>query len=82
MAGNNDLLIFSCGIDEFSETQIVNAVNQTNYLVDNLVVNIMAANRMFASQVNPFQSPVLSQNQSSTHFYALSGFAMETQMYS
>ena len=59
MVGNNNLLIFSCGVDEFSETQIVNAVNQTNYLVDNLVINILAADRMFASQAasQPLSEP-------------------------
>jgi hypothetical protein len=38
----NSVDIFSCGIDRVSESEAVDAVLQLNYLVNNLIVNILA----------------------------------------
>jgi len=43
MALNMDAsdLLFSCNIDSLSECQIVDQVNELNYLVDNFIMNIL-----------------------------------------
>jgi uncharacterized membrane protein YozB (DUF420 family) len=38
----NSVDIFSCGIDRVSESEVVDAVHQLNYLVNNLIANILA----------------------------------------
>ena len=38
----SDDLLFQCGVDDLSENEIVNAVNDLNYLIDSLISNIQA----------------------------------------
>ena len=41
MEVNSDDLLFSCGVDDISETDIVHSVHGINYLIDNLISNIL-----------------------------------------
>ena len=48
-----DDLFFSCRLDEFSEVEVVNELRDINYLVDNLLLNIMAADQSIRSPPKP-----------------------------
>ena len=36
--------LYTCGVDDFSETEIRDAVAHLNYLIDNLIVGILVSN--------------------------------------
>jgi len=36
--------LYTCGVDDFSETEIRDAVEHLNYLIDNLIVGILVSN--------------------------------------
>ena len=43
-------LIFGCGIDQFSEGKIINELSYINYLVDDLIQNMLDTKRTSRSQ--------------------------------
>ena len=47
-----DELLFSCRVDDFSESDALNAVHRLNFLVDGLVLNIIANNRTSRSRTD------------------------------
>jgi len=53
MARRADDLLFSCGVDGLSEIQIFESVQDINYLIDNLITNILAVDHsLTTSQSN------------------------------
>lgn len=43
-------LSFACGVDELSETQVLDELNHLNYCIDNMIMNIMAADQSLRPQ--------------------------------
>lgn len=52
MAMSSHQLFFSSGVDQLSETQVLDALHLLNYSIDNLIVNIIAADRLLPSHRN------------------------------
>ena len=51
-------LLFSCGVDRFSESEIIDKLELINYLVDNLVITILCrADETFTLSCVPETSP-------------------------
>ena len=73
MALNMDAsdLLFSCNINSLSQSQIVNQVNELNYLVDNFIMNIMAVDHHTLETHTNFRKPQQS-NVCATFLYNLS----------
>jgi hypothetical protein len=49
MTETDYLDVYACGVDDFSETEIVEAVNHLNYLIDNLIADLLVINYNFSS---------------------------------
>jgi hypothetical protein len=48
---------YMCGVDDFSETDIRDAVLHINYLVDNFIFGILVSNNNFRNQEGPKAVP-------------------------
>lgn len=59
MAMSSDGIFFTSGVDELSETEVLDAVNQLNYCIDNLMLNITAADESSHSHCN-LRKPTVS----------------------
>jgi hypothetical protein len=53
----SDSLLFSSRVDSCSEREIVEALQQINYEIDNLVLNILVAQQTSDSPMNPHVKP-------------------------
>jgi hypothetical protein len=42
---DSDELLYQCGVDDLSETEIVDAVHHLNYDIDRLIINVMAIDK-------------------------------------